>query len=101
MKAIVHGIRALQKGIALANAKTWRATATAVAATSAFLSAATSFAVAQGWLSEQIDPQVVMEVSSLLVALVFTGLGYLGVATDAEQGVAPKASKSNAFLDEG
>ena len=91
----LQAVRALQKGVALSNVKAWRTTGTALAATSAFLTALVSFAISQGWLTDQVDPQLIMSVSSLIVTLVFTVLGYLGVATDEEQGIKPK---DNHFL---
>lgn len=102
MSKWVQLIRVVQRGVTLTNAKTWRATATAVAASSSFLTALTGFALAQGWLGADISPSTIMEVSSLLVSVVFAVLSYLNVATDEEQGVKPKPKSStndgNPFL---
>ena len=83
-------LRVVQRGVTLTNAQTWRVTGTAVAASSAFLTALAGFALSQGWLGEEISPQTIMEVSSLLVSAVFAALSYLNVATDEEQGIKPK-----------
>lgn len=92
-------IRVLQKGVTLSNAETWRKTATATAALSAFLTALVSFGVSQGWF-EQIDPQTIMEISGALVTLAFTVLSYLGVATDENQGKLQKPKQPNRFIGE-
>ena len=86
-------LRVVQRGVTLTNAQTWRVTGTAVAASSAFLTALTGFALSQGWIGDEISPQTIMEVSSLLVSAVFAVLSYLNVATDEEQGIKPKAKR--------
>ena len=103
MSKWLSAISAVRRGVTLTNAQTWRKTGTAVAASSAFLTALMGFALAQGWLGTELSPQTIMEISSLLVSVVFAVLSYLNVATDEAQGPKPKQNKTeppgNPFLD--
>lgn len=86
-------IRALYRGVQLAKVETWKKAGVATAAMTGFLSAAIGLAVAFGWLSE-VDPQMIMEVSSVLVTLVSLVLGYLQIATTEKIGMPDHSHQS-------
>lgn len=85
--ALLPLIDALYRGRQLAHVETWKVAGTAVAALSAFLTALAGIATAMGWL-DAIPAQTILEVSSAIVTLVFTVLGYLQVATTEKIGLA-------------
>jgi len=81
VNAVLLAIRALRKGAMLSNVETWKRTSVALATLTSFLSLLAGFAVSMGWLQTAIPAEVIMEVSSALVALVSIILAYFGVAT--------------------
>ena len=90
-----HLLVALQKGYMLSNPEVWKNAGVATALLSALISAVVGIAVHQEWLPHGIDAEIIMQVSSALVALVGTFLGYVQVATTEKIGVKPRATATS------
>lgn len=95
---VIPAVQALKYGYELANAAAWKNTATATAALTGLLSALASIAAAQGWLTE-LPQETIISVSSAIVALISTFLGYLNVATSRKIGVRVKQAPDGLFYN--
>ena len=80
-EALLLIIRAMRKGVMLGNVEVWKNAAVAIAALTSLLSALAGIAVRMDWIGQEIDPQLIMELSSALVTVVTLILAYFGVAT--------------------
>ena len=83
---VALAIRAIYQGTQLAKVETWKKAGVATTVLTGFLSALVGLAVSFGWLDE-VDPQLIMEMSSALVTLVSLALGYLQIATTEKIGL--------------
>ena len=89
-EALLLIIRAMRKGVMLGNVEVWKNTAVAIAALTSLLSALAGIAVRMNWIGQEIDPQLIMEVSSALVTIITLVLAYFGVATTEKIGLEPR-----------
>jgi hypothetical protein len=93
VKTVIPALQALRYGYELADADIWKATGAATAAVTGFLSALAAIAVSLGWFPAEIPPETIMGVSSGIVALVSTFLGYLQIATSKRVGMGTQPKK--------
>lgn len=97
MTRMLTVLRALYQGAQLAKASTWKKVGVATAAMTAFLSSLAGIAASFGYL-EGVSQQMVMEVSSALVAIISAVLAYLQVATDETMGLRDRRAESERLL---